>query len=128
MPNVRIDFTHCIQNAHELGSNDEFMVSRVFFRATPEGGTPVDAYCDIKQSVGASYETGKIEVGKIEGGRLSIDYDDFRTAVESYYRKLVGSSGVAIRIEGSANVKMYNNHLHMPWSVDIRSADERGGW
>jgi hypothetical protein len=128
MPNIRIDFTHCIQDAHEFGSDDEFMVSRVFFSATPSAGAPQEAHCDIKQAVGSSYETGKIEVGQIDGLKISINYEDFRAAAESYYRKLVGSSGMAIRIEGAANVRMYNNHFGMPWAVEIRSGDEKGGW
>ena len=70
-------FTKCVQDSQDYGSDDEHMVSRVFFDIQIDGEVHRDLHCDIKQVVGSSYETGDIEVGRPAGYRAPFNYTAF---------------------------------------------------
>lgn len=106
---VTVQFESCLQDSQELGSNDEHMVSRVFFSLLADGKRYDGLSADIKQTVGAKYESDPLEVGRPEGYEGPFNWDGFRKCVESYYRSLVGSGATGIRIEGASNVRMRNN-------------------
>ena len=112
-------FQKCLQNAQEYGSDDEFMVSRIFFSLELPDKRIDDLYVDIKQAQGDKFEGGSIEVGKPHGYAGNLDYEAFRNAVESYFRKLVGSTGAAIKIQGGNNIRMFNNWFHVPMKAEI---------
>ena len=109
MAKATITFHKCIQDSQEYGSDNEHMVSRVFFTLEMEDRDPEDLQVDIKQLVGSDFETGPIEVSWPKDYDGPMNYDAFRNAVEAYYRSLVGSQGSSIHIEGSKNIRMYNN-------------------
>lgn len=126
---IRINFVKCHQDSQEFGSDDEFMVSRLFFTVAVDGDEAKEAHCDIKQAVGSNYETGSLEVGRIVGVREPVNYEGFRAAAEQYYRKLVGENAMGIRIEGgAANIRMRNNEFAVSMSVEIDGGSEKGGW
>lgn len=108
MPTAKITFYKCIQDSQDYGSDDEHMVSRVFF-TFEFGGQKYDLYADIKQTVGANYEEGDIEVMSPAGYEGPFNYQAFRDAAEKYYRGLVGPSGTGINIRGGSNIGMRNN-------------------
>ena len=128
MTKARILFHKCLQNAQEYGSNDEFMVSRVFFSMKFPDKQINDIYTDIKLAVGDQYEGGSIEVGKPQGYSGPLNYSAFRDAVEKYYRELIGSSASGIRISGGSNIRMYNNWFNIPMTADIEIDETSGGW
>jgi hypothetical protein len=68
MATARIIFNRCIQDSQEYGSDNEHMISRVFFTLEIRDRR-IDLHADIKQAVGSSYETGPVEVGMPEGYR-----------------------------------------------------------
>lgn len=112
MAQVTVVFHRCIQDSQDFGSNDEHMVSRVFLTFEVNGDSYSGLYCDLKQTVGSSYECGPIEVGSLQGSKYAgpFKYNEFRDAVERYYRSCVGSSGQGIRIgAGSTAIRMRNN-------------------
>ena len=112
MPKAKITFEKCIQDSQDYGSDDEHMVSRVFFTLDIQSQHPTELFVDVKQTVGSSFEDGPIEVGSPKGTKYrgSWNHDAFRSAVESDYRGLVGSVGSDIRIGGgSHNIRMRNN-------------------
>ena len=119
MKKAKVVFQKCIQDSQEYGSNDESMVSRVFFDLEIDGQKYPDLYVDIKQTVGGSFETTPIEVGSPQGYRGPFNYVAFRNAVERYYRSLVGAQGSAIHIEDARNIRMYNNLLVKVQSVEF---------
>lgn len=126
---VRINFVKCHQDSQEFGSDDEFMVSRLYFTVAVDGGEAHEAHCDIKQVVGSNYETGSLEVGRIVGVKEPVNYEGFRVAAEQYYRKLVGADAMGIRIEGgSANIRMQNNVFVVSMMVEIDGGSDKGGW
>src|SRR6266571_981188 len=106
MKKVRVTFKECVQDSQDYGSDDDHMVSRVFFSLEIEGRTYEGLHADVKQAVGSSFETGPIEVGPPAGAsyRGPFNHSAFRAAVESYYRGLVGARGKGIRISGGTNI------------------------
>ena len=114
-------FYKCVQDSQEYGSNDEFMVSRVFFSLEIDGKKYEGLYSDIKQTVGSDFETGVIEIGPPIGYDGPFNYMAFRDAAEKYFRQLVGSKASGIRIEGGSNIRMMNNifGFSMPFEFDV---------
>lgn len=130
MTHARVSFQECVQDSQDYGSDDEHMVSRVFF-SLEVGGQKYDGlYVDVKQAVGASYETGPIEVGPPRGVRYRgpFNHGAFRDAVETYYRGLVGAKGRGIRISGATNVRMRNNRFVQPMTVDFEVSGPDVSW
>jgi len=138
MARVKITFHKCIQDSQEYGSNDEHMVSRIFFSIEVtkiENNVAMvekydDLYVDIKQVIGGKFEENPIEVsfpylssGEPYSGVM--DYQAFRNAAEDYFRGLVGTKASGIHIEGGSNIRMYNNLLMREHSVDFEASDTK---
>lgn len=130
MTKATILFQKCIQNAQELGSNDDFMVSRIFFSIQLPDRQIENLHTDIKQPAGGDYEKDTLEVSPPQNLKgIAIDYSVFRNLAEKYYRNLIGSSGSGIRIVGGSNVKMFNNTFCIPMTADIEvETSSIAGW
>jgi hypothetical protein len=124
---MTVTLEKCIQDSQDYGSDDEHMVSRVFFRLELDGKVR-QTYADIKQAVGSDYESGPLEVGRPHDYRGPLDYERFRDEVTAYYRSLVGSTGSAIRISGGAKVRMRNNFYGKTRVFVMDAEDTGGGW
>jgi hypothetical protein len=111
MKKYKVIFHTCIHDSQDYGSDDEHMVSRVFFDLEIDGEIFKDLFADLKQAVGRDIETGIIEVGPPKGYSGSFNHIAFRDAAEKYYRTLVGSPGRVIHIEGGSNIHMRNTTL-----------------
>ena len=111
MKKCKVIFYTCIHDSQDYGSDDEHMVSRVFFDLEIDGKIFKDLCVDLKQTVGSDIETCIIEVGPPKGYSGSFNHIAFRDAAEKYYRTLVGSPGRVIHIEGGSNIHMRNNTL-----------------
>ncbi|MFZ4535931.1 hypothetical protein [Propionivibrio sp.] len=98
-----------VLDSQDYGSDDEHMVSRVFFDMEIEGKKYADLYADIKQPIGGSFESSALEVSSPANYKGTFNYEAFRAIVERYYRSLVGATGSGIRITGSSNIRMRNN-------------------
>jgi len=61
---AKISFRELIQDSQDYGSDDEHMVSRVFFDFEIEGSVHSNLYADVKQPVGSSFETAPLEVSR----------------------------------------------------------------
>ena len=138
MAKVKITFHKCIQDSQEYGSNDEHMVSRIFFsiEVTKVENNEAkvekydDLYADLKQVIGGKFEKNPIEVsppylssGEPYSGVMN--YQAFRNAAEDYFRGLVGTKASGIHIEGESNIRMYNNLFMKDYSVDFQASDTR---
>ena len=116
MSKAKIIFYKCIQDSQDYGSDDEHMVSRVFFDLEIGEETFEGLYANIKQAVcgdydtGPIYDTGSIEVSQPFGYEGAFNHHAFRDCAEKFYRSCVGSEGTGIRIgEGAQNIRMRNN-------------------
>ena len=124
-----VTFTRCVQDSQEYGSDNEHMVSRVFFDLDVDGRPSAGLWVDLKQVVGSDFETGPIEVGKPHGYCGPFNYLAFRDAAERYYRSLVGSTGSGIHLQGGAKVRMQNNVFVMGMVVTFEvDPASTGGW
>lgn len=106
---VNLTFHKLIQDSQDYGSNDEHMVSRVFFDMEVDGKKFTDLYADVKQLVGGSFETSSLEVSNPSNYKGPFNHLAFRVIVEEYYRSLVGATGSGIRISGGSTIRMRNN-------------------
>src|ERR1019366_798822 len=109
MPHAKIIFRKLIQDSQEYGSDDEYMVSRVFFDLEFDGETKRGLSANVKQPVGSSFETSPLEVSGPVNHKGPFNMQCFQQAAERYYRGLVGSQGHMIRISGATNIRMRNN-------------------
>lgn len=128
MANAQIFFHSCTQDSQDYGSDDEHMVSRVFFTLNYDGDIFDKLYVDIKQPVGGDFETAPLEVGVPQGYRGPFNHDAFREAVEKYYRGLVGSKGSGIRISGGGSARMRNCEYIFARTAEIEIQASKGGW
>jgi hypothetical protein len=109
MVRVRVTLEKCIQDSQEYGSDDEHMVSRVFFSVEVDGRRST-GHVDIKQTVGSDYETGPIEVGTPAGYAGPFNQEVFQREVMEYFRGCIGSAASGIRLgPGAKNIRMRNN-------------------
>jgi hypothetical protein len=124
---IQLTFEAGVQDAQEYGSNDVWMVSRVFFWILTEGAPAGDfwadlrslagdkfervrialpaqytgplAYADVRQSVGADIETDPVEVGPPVGSPLPLNQAEFDKEIVAYYRGLANESATMLRVE-----------------------------
>jgi hypothetical protein len=127
---AKVTFNECIQDSQDYGSDDEHMVSRVFFTLEVDGRRVEGLYVNIKQVVGDDFETGPIEVGPARGAhyRGPFNHASFRDEVEKYYRSLVGASGRHILIQGASHVRMRNIRHRRAKTVEFEISGADGGW
>jgi hypothetical protein len=122
-------FTRFVQDSQEYGSNDEHMVSRVFFDLLVDGKPRGSFHADVKLVVGGSFETDALEVGRPAGYRGPFDQARFADAVTRYIRGLVGSGGRGIRLgPGVSNIRMRNNTFAMPAPFSFEASSDSAGW
>ena len=130
MTNIaQITFYKCIQDSQEFGSDNEHVVSRVFFTVTVNGKT-FDYHCDIRQDYGSSfsYETDPLQVSNPFSKNDHIKYEQFRSSVEAYYRSCVGASGSGIKIVSASNIRMTNNTFGKVHSISIETSENSPAW
>lgn len=91
MPLVTIQFKELIQDSQNYGSDDAYMVSRVFFDLQVGDKRYPGAHANIRQEVGAA-ASDPIEVSPPAGYAGPFDHQRFQAEVEKYFRSLVGKS------------------------------------
>ena len=128
MTQAKIHLHRLVQDSQEYGSNDEHMVSRVFFDLEVDGALHKNLYCDVKQMVGSSFENAPLEVSKPIGYKSAFNHDAFQNVIEQYYRGLVGSQGRGIRITGGGNIRMQNNTFAQPGEATFEVQVSGGPW
>lgn len=124
MPEAIIRFEKCIQDSQDYGSDDDHMVSRIFFSIEVEGHVHDGLSADVKQPVGDSFDDAPLEVTRPSGYDGSLDYAPFREAVEAYYRGLFGLSGS----KGGQIIRMRHNICVKQWVVHIEYTGDSPAW
>ena len=125
---AKVRLNECVQDSQDYGSDDEHMISRVFFDVESEEKTHNGCYVAIKQAVGGTFEENPIEVGRPQNLPIRLNYEQFRAEIERYFRSLVGGQGSGIRIEGATNIRMRNNRFRRPKIVEIEIATGDQSW
>ena len=96
MPTATVHFKELIQDSQNYGSDDEHMVSRVFFDLQVGDKRYPGAYANIKQKVGAT-ASDPIEVFPPAGYAGPFDLQKFQAEVEKYFRSVIGNAGSSNR-------------------------------
>ncbi len=118
MSQAKIILHKCIHDSQEYGSDDEHMVSRVFFTIDTQSKVYSKLYVDIKQAVKGKLEIESLEVGSPVGYEGPFDHKLFQNAVKQYYRNLVASK--------SSNTRMCNDTLVKEISFSMELAEAGG--
>jgi hypothetical protein len=128
LAHAKIKLQRLVQDSQEYGSDDEHMVSRVFFELEIDGTNYQGLHCDVKQIVGSSIETAPLEVSAPTGYKGPFNHQAFQKIVERYFRGLVGSQGRGIRITGGSNIRMQNNTFVQPSEATFEVQVSGGTW
>ena len=129
MARAKLFIQQLIQDSQDFGSDDEHMVSRVFFDLEVDGHRHSGLSANIKQTVGTPYETAPLEVSRPAGYEGPFNHAAFQNIVEQYYRSLVGGQGGGIRIgAGSSNIRMRNNRFIQPATAEFDVQGSGGTW
>jgi hypothetical protein len=119
VPKIKVTFEEVVQVSQEFGSDNEYMVSRVFFTAEIGEWKSERLSVDIKQTVGADYLTGPIEVLGLPGVE-GLSYSEFRDAAEAYFRSWVGGvGGQKSFLSLGASAQMDDNRYVMKRAVEF---------
>jgi hypothetical protein len=122
MPTATVHFKELIQDSQDYGSDDEHMVSRVFFDLQVDDKKYPGAHANLKQAVGAT-ASDQIEVSPPAGYSGPFDHQKFQAEVEKYFRSLLGSSGSSIkRSPGAKGIRMRNCRHRKAVSVSFEVA------
>jgi|SRR5579862_5159423 len=125
MPTVTVNFKGMLQDSQDVGSDDDHMVSRVFFSVTADGQTVDNLHSDVKQTVGSDYATEPLEVTRpaYDG---PMNWTEFRQCVESYYRQALRRF---VRYSAGTVIRMRDNRVELPQSCSFEAAGTGGaGW
>lgn len=122
MPTATVHFKELIQDSQNYGSDDEHMVSRVFFDLQVGDKKYPGAYANLKQAVGAT-ASEHIEVSPPAGYAGPFDHRKFQAEVEKYFRSLFVSSGSSIkRSPGAKGIRMRDCRHRKAVSVSFEVA------
>lgn len=130
MPTALIHFHRLIQDSQDYGSDDEHMVSRVFFTLELEDGQRYsELSADIKQTVGTDFHSAELEVSRPHGYKGMWNHASFSEQAQLYYRRLVGERGFVINFgPGAGNIRMSHNIMEVPVTVEIDLSGSTGTW
>jgi hypothetical protein len=109
MARYRVTFHQLRQDPCDYGSNDKYMVSRVFFSLEKDGKGLGDFSADLKQAVGSDVERSDIEVGPVRGYDGPFNQEGFSIAAKKYFRDLIGSKGAGIRAMAPRHILVRDN-------------------
>ncbi len=125
MSKIELIFSKIVQDSQDYGSNNEHMISRIYFKVDGK-----EYECNVRQPYGGSFsfEKDPIEVDAPEELKKTINYGQFRDAVENYFRKAVGANASGIRIDGGTNIRMRNNTIRISHKATIDKAGISGAW
>ncbi|MDO6435852.1 hypothetical protein Q4534_00470 [Cyclobacterium sp. 1_MG-2023] len=125
MSKIELNFCKIVQDSQDYGSNNEHMISRVYFTVDEK-----EYECNVRQPYGESFsfEKDPIEVEAPEELKKIINYGQFRDEVENYFRKAVSANAHGIRIDGGMNIRMRNNTIENPHKTSIDKAGISGAW
>lgn len=128
MTTAKVTFHGCHQDSQKFGSNDDHMVSRIFFDLEIEGKEFSNLSVDIKQTVGSNFKNAPLEVSSPHDYKGPFNHDAFRKEAELYYRESFGPKGSAIRWENVEDLRMQDNIVARDKVVEFEVKGGPSGW
>jgi hypothetical protein len=121
MAEVVVRFTACDQNSQEAGTDDEHMVSRLFFSVEVDGKHLGDYHVDLKQTVRSDMVEGLIEVPRPDRIPEPWNQNAFANEARAYFRQRVR--------RGAKVMTMIENRFEIPKTVRFTATDvATGSW
>lgn len=118
MATMKVNFESCVHDSEDYGSDDQHIVSRVFFSIRCEGLRYSGLHADIKHPLDGDFETASLEITVPHGYDGPISHEGFRRAVVQYYTMLVGDGEVGIH-SGNGTLRMRNHTYLLPRSFEF---------
>lgn len=131
MKEAVITFYKTIVDSQEYGSDNDHIISRVFFIINVRD-VKTQMHVDVKQPFGESFSYAKnpVEVGNPFKGEPPVDYMKFRDAVEDYYRSIfsVDGSSAVISSTGLGNVRILDSTFETRKQVKLKITSNNPAW
>lgn len=125
---AKVTFHKCHQDSQNFGSNDEHMVSRIFFVLEIGGKEFSNLFVDVKQTVGSNFENAPLEVSSPHDYKGPFNHDAFRKEAELYYRESFGPEGSAINWKNVKDLRMQDNIVFRDKTVEFEVKGSPSGW
>ena len=111
-----------------LNAAENTMVARMFFSLQLADRQIDGLFVDATITGGKTRRDTSIEVGTPQGVPGTIPQGLFEDAVESYFRRILDSATLGIRVERPESVVARPNRIDFPMSTTIQIDVEGGGW
>lgn len=106
MPPATLAFRRCVVNSAAYGSDEEHVVSRVFFDLLVGDAGYANLCVDVRQLVREGTESEPLLISRPSGYEGPLNFQVFQCLVEFYYRQAVGgrwamlgNTGIRMRLE-----------------------------
>ena len=106
MPIATLAFRRCVVNSPSYGSDEEHVITRIFFDLQIGDAAYANLSVDVRQLVREGAETEPLLVSRPEGYEGPLNVSVFNGLVEFYYRQAVGEkwgmfgdTGIRMRLE-----------------------------
>ncbi|MDT7041435.1 hypothetical protein [Candidatus Nitronereus thalassa] len=106
MPIATMAFRRCVVNSPSYGSDEEHVITRIFFDLQVRDAAYANLCVDVRQLVREGAETEPLLVSRPEGYEGPLNIPVFQGLVEFYYRQAVGekwgmfgNTGIRMRLE-----------------------------
>ncbi len=119
---MKVNFSSCVHDSVDYGSDDQHIVWRVFFSIWCEGLRYSGLHADIKHPLHGDLETDPLEIALPHGYDGPISPEGFRRATAVYYRTLLGRGGTGNQSE-KGNTRMRDSTFLLPRSFEFPVAD-----
>ena len=123
-----IQFQSFEPHPETLNAAENTMVARIFFSLQLPDRQIGNLFVDATITGGKSKGETTIEVGTPQGLPGIIPQGLFEDAVESYFRRILDSATLGIRVERPEGVVARPNRIDFPMSMKIQFDVEGGGW
>ena len=123
MTRAIINFIKLKQDFPEYGSNEQYMVSRVFFDLNVDGKSYTNLYSNIKQKIGSNFESEPLDISAPVGYDGKLNFEVFRAIVDTYIRSLIVNGEKCFnKVVAPSHIRMYGNtfesQLKVPFDFD----------
>lgn len=125
---AKVTFKQILQDDQQLGSGEQWMVSRIFFDLEIDGRKIPGLYVDIKQTVGSPFETAPLEVGSPHEYAGPRNHAEFRKEAENIYRWSFGPEGRMIHVSGGGQFRMQGNIVGLKKTIEFEVSGSMNGW
>lgn len=117
MVEATVHLKEILLDAQEYGSDDEYMVSRVFFDLEVDTRWFRGLSADVKQVVGSQYDESVLEVSRPYGYDGPFSHSAFTAIAGRYVMLAVGQNGRAFHLgPNSRNIRFSNCRMAIPHS------------